>query len=54
MPGTTELDFDAVVYFCSDKSGVCMIDDIKVKVPVEITESGTSELSIDVDIEAKD
>jgi thiol-disulfide isomerase/thioredoxin/DNA-binding beta-propeller fold protein YncE len=54
MPGMTELDFDAVVYFCSDASGVCMIDDIKVKVPVEITESGTSELSIDVDIEAKD
>jgi thiol-disulfide isomerase/thioredoxin len=51
--GMTELSFDAVVYFCSDESGVCMIDDIKVKVPVEISKSGTSELSINVDIETK-
>ncbi len=50
--GETDLEFDAIVYFCSDDSGVCMVDNLKVKVPVEINESGTSELSINIDISA--
>jgi len=50
--GKAELEFDAVVYFCSDESGVCMVDNMKIKVPVEISESGTSELSLKIDIPA--
>ncbi len=53
-PGMTELAFDTNVYFCSDKSGVCMIDAIRIKVPLQIEETGTSELSINVDVQPKD
>jgi thiol-disulfide isomerase/thioredoxin len=54
LPGMTELGFDTNVYFCSDESGVCMIDAIRIKVPVQIEETGTSELSINVDVQPKD
>jgi thiol-disulfide isomerase/thioredoxin len=51
--GESELDIDAMVYFCGEKSGVCMLDNIRITVPVEITSNGTAEISIDVKVEAK-
>ena len=53
IQGESELSIETSVYFCSDKSGVCMIDNLRIKVPVEITTSGTSEISLNIDIEAK-
>jgi len=53
MVGKSDLSFETSVYFCSEKSGVCMIDNLRIKVPVEITTSGTSEISLNIDIEAK-
>lgn len=51
--GETELGFEAMVYFCGEKSGVCMVENIRITVPVEIISNGTAEISIDVEVEAK-
>ena len=53
VEGNSEVSLETSVYFCNKKSGVCMIDNLRIKVPVEITTSGTSEISLNVDIEPK-
>ena len=45
--------FDAVIYFCREKSSICLFDQVRVKVPVEVKKSGASLIDIQVDLLAK-
>ncbi len=40
--GKAEITVDAVVYFCDDKSGLCLFDNLRVLVPVEGDDSGAA------------
>ncbi len=53
MPGKTELVFDAAIYFCSSGSDVCMVDNVRVKLPVTVAEGGAKETSVPIEIEAR-
>lgn len=50
--GKTELILDASVIFCTNDSGICLLDDIRIHLPIKITKDGSHKLSIHVDAEA--
>ncbi|MBD3382772.1 MAG: redoxin domain-containing protein [candidate division Zixibacteria bacterium] len=51
--GMTELSMEALFYFCKKESGLCLVDNLQIKLPVTIDGAGKSEIEIPVDIEAK-
>ena len=50
--GKTELILDASVIFCTNDSGICLLDDIRIHLPIKITKDGSHKLSIEIDAEA--
>ncbi|MGD8921762.1 MAG: thioredoxin-like domain-containing protein [Candidatus Zixiibacteriota bacterium] len=48
QPGQSELNFDAVVYFCEEGSSVCMLDNVRLHVPVTVQTSGEHNLSLTI------
>jgi len=48
--GSTEIMIDAVVYFCENGSGICLFDNVRLIVPVEITDDGNNYLDLSVDV----
>lgn len=51
--GVTEISVEAIFYFCKIASGLCLVDNLQIKMPVTIDGAGKSEIEIQVDIEAK-
>ncbi len=45
--GMTTVTVDAVVYFCEEKNAsVCLVDNIRLEIPVEVTEAGMQDLKV--------
>ncbi len=51
-PGMSELTLDAVVYFCENKSTVCMFDKFRITLPVEVNGTGAHTVTLSADVEA--
>ncbi|MBN2227895.1 MAG: redoxin domain-containing protein [candidate division Zixibacteria bacterium] len=50
-PGMSELTFDIVVYYCRDgQDGVCMIDNVRLTLPVEVNEDGAERIAVPVEV----
>lgn len=52
-PGRDEMTFQAAVYYCRDQSTLCFFDHLHIHVPVEVRETGPSEINVEVDIVPK-
>lgn len=50
--GKTNLLFEAVIYYCTENSSVCLFDHVRMRMPVEVSKSGASVLPLDVVVEA--
>ena len=48
--GTSEVTFDAVVYFCGENDSTCLVDSLRVKVPIEVNDNASGAISLNVDI----
>lgn len=53
ISGKTELTIDASLFFCKNGSTVCQFDFVRLKIPVEVSASGSTKLPITVDAVAK-
>lgn len=53
LKGKTEVVIDASIFFCKDKSKVCQFDNVRLKIPVEVSNSGSAKLPITIDAVAK-
>ena len=51
--GATTITFDAVVYFCKDGSDVCLFDNVRVIVPLEVGENGPAEAAVTISVVAQ-
>lgn len=49
--GSAEITIDAELYLCEDVSKICMLDNVRITIPVQVTPSG--EASVAVTIEAE-
>lgn len=48
-PGATSLAIEAIIYFCNDlQDKVCLVDRIKIDLPVEVKAGGKSQAAIEV------
>ena len=48
--GKSEVTFDTVVYFCQDEGGACLVDDLRIRVPLKVTETDSAILSLTVNV----
>ena len=53
VSGKTEVVIDASIFFCKDKSKVCQFDNVRLKIPVEVSNSGSAKIPITIDAVAK-
>ena len=51
--GKTDLIFDAAVYYCREKSSICLFDELRVTLPVQVEKKGPDNLSVPIQVEAK-
>jgi len=50
-PGQSNLTLDADVFYCEDKSKVCMIDKFRIKAPIEVSGRGLTSTTFSVELE---
>ncbi|UCD16989.1 MAG: redoxin domain-containing protein [Candidatus Zixiibacteriota bacterium] len=51
--GDCELTFEAVVYFCrTDNASVCMVDNVRISIPVTVQENGTDRIELSFPVQA--
>lgn len=50
--GKTELILDASVFFCTNDTGICLFDYIRIHLPIKVSRDGSHKLSIEIDAEA--
>ena len=50
--GMSELTFDAAVYYCSKADGVCLVDNVRLVVPIDVTHAGNKLLELQIDVMA--
>ena len=48
--GISEVTFDTVVYFCQDEGGACLVDDLRIRIPIQVTETAPATLSLSVNV----
>lgn len=48
--GSAVLTLDAVIYFCRKGSPACLINNVRVKLPIEVTEDGRDEIGISIPV----
>jgi hypothetical protein len=49
VKGRSEITIDASLFFCENKSGVCLFDNVRLIVPVRVDKSGSDKLPITLD-----
>lgn len=52
--GQSNLTLDANVFYCEDKTKLCMFDKFRIKVPVEVTGRGAKSTTLSVELEVLD
>jgi hypothetical protein len=51
-PGQSNLTLDADVFYCENKTKVCMFDKFRIKAPIEVNGSGPTSTTVSVELEA--
>jgi hypothetical protein len=49
IKGRSEITIDASLFFCEDKSGVCLFDNVRLVVPIRVDRAGSDKLPITLD-----
>ncbi|HUV30032.1 MAG TPA: thioredoxin-like domain-containing protein [Acidobacteriota bacterium] len=49
--GTSDLTLEAVVYYCQGESSVCLLDNVRILVPVTVDTDGPSRLSVSLEVQ---
>ncbi|MFZ1682927.1 MAG: hypothetical protein WAU88_02245 [Candidatus Zixiibacteriota bacterium] len=49
VKGRSEITIDASLFFCENKSGVCLFDNVRLIVPIRVDKSGLDQLPLTLD-----
>jgi hypothetical protein len=49
VKGQTEISIDGALFFCHDKTGVCLFDTVRLIVPIKVDPSGSSKPQLTID-----
>ena len=52
VKGRSEITIDASLFFCENKSGVCLFDNVRLIVPIRVDKAGSDKLPITLDASA--
>ncbi|MEW5922464.1 MAG: thioredoxin-like domain-containing protein [Candidatus Zixiibacteriota bacterium] len=52
LKGKSRIIIDAVIYFCQENSTICLFDNVRIILPVDIAESAGNEISLGIDVSA--